>query len=744
MTWEKYGIAAVIVFLAFAIIFVGSNSGDVPEPHSGQEGDCLVVADNLEYVPKECAHSAVGYIYHQTTRITMQPVTSNISVAQNDEWKVTLIDQEYPGGIYPNTDFITEYEGFLVLDVDRTANYDGYIEVVHTFADGTQLHHERHTSQRLSQSEDYTWPLSRFNARSIVRTGPFTDLEGHTVNITPELVAQPSHIRVIFHLTRQRQPNPFVLQHATLTLGKVTFYQLGATEEGVVAIGPQGPQGEFIASVFSNQDDALTTFVKPSGGVYNITDGGWTRLPAGWTRHPTTPAEDQVVVKADVVINPANHPRGGAVPIANDCASDLLTGCWSDAYQPVEGLHAVATDVTLKGTGTNVSPLAVNASNVQRGDCLILVENGFSGLDCGAITDNPAKPPADPASTGESDEAARADHQHGRDQAISAIGASLEAIQKQLGELDFTLVPTSTWKPTTDTHHYAGFDGNPPGQTTSQHSYVQNAITIGRFTSLLPVIGIPFAVTRPDGFRIRHTRGDTLIGTYPDGSTTFWRQFESAHRNVEDTFHVQPYGLTSSTDWQSVSVRQGDIFTLQARETTYTYAVGVDSLTDALASRILPVCSEASTTPVWDGSAWECKPYAEPPVTEFNVYSTLRTTMWDFSDAPTAAELATTLTARDPKVCKPNESCTFTLVAAGEDPPAQVIYAWPKTQQPSTITQQGVFGDLKSQCGPNCIVGETTIDSQTYQVWAYNVSSSAFANTLLAPSDLMGTWTLAF
>ena len=318
---------------------------------------------DIEYVPvpgPPGPTSIEGYLYHQARPLRFTPVTTDQPSATS--WTVTLLDDTIPGGIAPDNDFITEYEGSLLLDVKQTDNYKVTLSVKHTFGDGTVIVSTRPLLYRIQQSALISIPLASFNSRSQISLGSYTDQDGRTIEITQALLDAATRITVDVILERD-QGETFVLEDASLELGRVTWYQLSAVVPNP-GIGPEGPAGRGVQSI-TEANDALTVTLTdntvegpfplpkgddgepgkdgaqgpglvyvyttapdgsppatPTGGLVDPATFTVTTAPTGWAAAPTTPTSGRALYQSFTLVDPATH----TAPYAPTWSTPIIAG----------------------------------------------------------------------------------------------------------------------------------------------------------------------------------------------------------------------------------------------------------------------------------------------------------------------------------------------------------------------------------------------------------------------------------
>ena len=221
-----------------------------------------------------------GYLYLQDRALTFTPVTAKTTAAAS--WTVTLLDDSIAGGITAGIDFVTEYEGALLIDLSATTNYKITLTNIHHFNDGTKIQSARVYQIRLQQAAAGTVPLNLFNSRSVISLGTFTDNDGNTITVTEALLAQS--VRIELTLTVERiDGNNFAVDSASMELGKAHWWQLSSIKPDPT-VGPQGPPGRdggytidaYLAAASSPSSPTVLGTFDPTDPANNVAPTGWT------------------------------------------------------------------------------------------------------------------------------------------------------------------------------------------------------------------------------------------------------------------------------------------------------------------------------------------------------------------------------------------------------------------------------------------------------------------------------------
>ena len=140
--------------------------------------------------------NATAYQYLVKPALTAPNVTTDTAIADTgDGYKHTLVNEfEAPAGIEPGSDFITEWEGSIAVEVMTTCNLQIILRTTHKFGSPEKtLVHERSIFHDLAQETRQSFSLTEFFSRSTPVAGTYRgteitreDIEG-TSKITYEL-----------------------------------------------------------------------------------------------------------------------------------------------------------------------------------------------------------------------------------------------------------------------------------------------------------------------------------------------------------------------------------------------------------------------------------------------------------------------------------------------------------------------------------------------------------------------------
>ena len=143
-----------------------------------------------------------GYHYHQTIAFTAPNISVSTSIpgGRTDGYVHTLKDwTEYPGGIASMVDFIADFEGFLLLAVDKNSVVDVQLCTSHRWTpdSGPQVEFtsERVYNLRLISGISTAIPLNVFDSRTQVPTGTFNTRDGSEITVDQALLNSPIEIR---------------------------------------------------------------------------------------------------------------------------------------------------------------------------------------------------------------------------------------------------------------------------------------------------------------------------------------------------------------------------------------------------------------------------------------------------------------------------------------------------------------------------------------------------------------------
>ena len=179
------------------------------------------------------------YNYNEHYDLTFTPITSATASAR--KYTVNLLDETTPGGIVPNIDFVSDYEGAVYFNASENQVYNMTLEIIHVFQDNTTITATRTIQERVRSADIFTLPLNVFHSRSQVRVGSYFD-GTNTINITPELLKADTQITI--NLIIEGKTRDFQVESLSHEGMAVTFWQIGAgVEEGNPVKGDKGDQG---------------------------------------------------------------------------------------------------------------------------------------------------------------------------------------------------------------------------------------------------------------------------------------------------------------------------------------------------------------------------------------------------------------------------------------------------------------------------------------------------------------------
>ena len=165
------------------------------------------------------------------TLTTPDPVTTDMAIANTGDGVIfTLLDRvTFPGGINPSLDFFTEWEGFLILELDSAASAGVVLRTKHYFGTGgsKELTHEREYRADTAAGRRLTIPLGVFD--SISRATPGThsgvNIVAGDLNLTSDITYE-IEIRSYNRKTNARTAN--TLAYAAFQDIGTLSYQIGA------------------------------------------------------------------------------------------------------------------------------------------------------------------------------------------------------------------------------------------------------------------------------------------------------------------------------------------------------------------------------------------------------------------------------------------------------------------------------------------------------------------------------------
>ena len=287
----------------WTFVLQGSGGGGITEvrptdldaTNAPAVGDTVTVGDSNEFTYSPLPVS--GYVYHQSHALGFDPITTPQPTSKASTFEV--MDATIAGGIVAGLDFITDYQGALIVDVGTTAAYEITNRIEHHFADGTTIQADRSIEYRIPQGGTFTVPLVAFSSRSQIQLGSYTDDAGNTITITEELLAQP--VRLVHQIILARtNDQTFVLDAASMTDGQATWTQLSAVvpNPGKGDKGDPGAAGPYDVEVYR---DSATVPDTPTGGTVNVSTQTVTAAPSGWVlTAPATITNNLYVARARI------------------------------------------------------------------------------------------------------------------------------------------------------------------------------------------------------------------------------------------------------------------------------------------------------------------------------------------------------------------------------------------------------------------------------------------------------------
>ena len=140
-----------------------------------------------------------AYSYNQ--RFNIPDVTPTQVRGSSNDMEITLLPRmQVPGGLIPNNDFITDYEGFIQLQNMRSRRVGVQIELnfTHWVGSNPAFVSKRAYRQGIGGNAHETLPLSIFNSRSNIPIGTYRTADGTEITVTAEDFANPTEIKVAF------------------------------------------------------------------------------------------------------------------------------------------------------------------------------------------------------------------------------------------------------------------------------------------------------------------------------------------------------------------------------------------------------------------------------------------------------------------------------------------------------------------------------------------------------------------
>ena len=165
------------------------------------------------------------------TLTTPTPVTTDTVIANTGDGVIfTLLDGvTFPGGVNPSLDFFTEWEGFLILELDNAASAGVVLRTKHSFGTGgsKELIHEREYRADTAAGRRLTIPLSVFNSISRATPGTYggVSITAGDLNLTSDITYE-IEIRSYNRKTNARTAN--TLAYAAFQDIGTLSYQIGS------------------------------------------------------------------------------------------------------------------------------------------------------------------------------------------------------------------------------------------------------------------------------------------------------------------------------------------------------------------------------------------------------------------------------------------------------------------------------------------------------------------------------------
>ena len=240
------------------------------------------------------AGPAGGYAYYQHTEMTFTAVTSAESISANGSFEQTLLSETYPGPIFADVPFSAEYEGFVYLDVNTTANYDITLEFTHVIGDVT-LVAKRTVHERIRGSELYTLPLGLFDSVSTVQVGSFTDADGTTIEITEAMLEEDTEFTIKLIVARTNNAG-FTVNSASADSASGTFSQQAVSTPAVAGM-----------SLTEIGSDSVTTAWAQIDAITRADVADLFLVHAEYTRTNTDLNMSGIVLKSDIPDDPSEY-----------------------------------------------------------------------------------------------------------------------------------------------------------------------------------------------------------------------------------------------------------------------------------------------------------------------------------------------------------------------------------------------------------------------------------------------------
>ena len=324
--------------------------------------------DSVETINIAGTRYASAYSYLVQPALTVPAVATDTNISDTgDGYKHVLVDDySAPAGIEPGVDFITEWEGFITVEVKTACNLEIILRTTHKFGSPEQtLVHTRHIFHDLAGGVRQSYSMGEFFSRSTVRAGAFGD-----INITEADIRGPSKITYDVELrTHSRKMESArmdnVLKAFTGEGIQTASYQLQQAvqavsgEPGSRAGWPeQGPQGAFYFHLYLA---GATKPAKPTAGTYNLANDTFTVTPATWKHNEPPVAEGEFLWRISAPIDPRND-AGKTIDLTD-------SGRWGNVI-PVTGAAASGGGGTtdLSGVEAEITSLEELTVDLYRND----------------------------------------------------------------------------------------------------------------------------------------------------------------------------------------------------------------------------------------------------------------------------------------------------------------------------------------------------------------------------------------
>lgn len=156
----------------------------------------LPESDNFNDTSEDPGMLTSIYQYDQLytlTSLSDETVTGDA----NDAVLNLLMRRTVPGGILPNNDFVTDYEGFIqVTNGSGNTGLELTLLFTHGVGNNPDFVSTRRYRQRLGANVNETIPLASFNSRSRIPTGEYNTQDGTRISVTEADFANPIEIQL--------------------------------------------------------------------------------------------------------------------------------------------------------------------------------------------------------------------------------------------------------------------------------------------------------------------------------------------------------------------------------------------------------------------------------------------------------------------------------------------------------------------------------------------------------------------